>query len=124
MLKCRLDFDPHEILGIIETPPVVLVGDPPHYGRDIAASDISPQQTAAHHSYYGARIELLKQGFLTGGSLHVYDIASAYPAAMVEFPSLASGEWIQKLGHDLSARSISELRATLEAASCVSMFKI
>ena len=95
-----------------------------HYGRDIAASDISPQQTAAHHSYYGAGIELLKQGFLTGGSLHVYDIASAYPAAMVEFRSLASGEWIQKLGHDLSARSISELRATLEAASCVSMFKI
>jgi hypothetical protein len=95
-----------------------------HYGRDIAASDISPQQTAAHHSYYGARIELLKQGFLTGGSLHVYDIASAYPAAMVEFPSLGSGEWIQKLGHDLPARSISELRATLEAASCVSMFKI
>ena len=95
-----------------------------HYGRDIAASDISPQQTAAHHSYYGARIELLKQGFLTGGSLHVYDIASAYPAAMVEFPSLASGDWIQKSGHDLPARSISELRATLEAASCVSMFKI
>ena len=43
---------------------------------------------------------------------------------MVEFPSLAAGEWIQKLGHDLPARSISELRATLEAASCVSMFKI
>ncbi len=43
---------------------------------------------------------------------------------MVEFPSLASGEWIQKPGHDLPARSISELRATLEAASCVSMFKI
>ena len=37
---------------------------------------------------------------------------------------LASGEWIQKLGHDLLARSISELRATFEAASCVSMFKI
>lgn len=50
-----------------------------HYGHDIAASDISPQQTAAHHSYYGARIELLKQGFLAGGSLHVYDVASAYP---------------------------------------------
>jgi hypothetical protein len=95
-----------------------------HYGPDIAASNISPQQTAAHHGYYGARIELLKQGFLAGCSLYVYDIASAYPAAMVEFPSLASGEWIQKQGKDVPVRSISELRATLEAASCVSMFKI
>ena len=95
-----------------------------HYGHDIGASDISPQQTAAHHSYYGARIELLKQGFLAGGSLHVYDVASAYPAAMVEFPSLASGEWIQKQGKDPPVRSIGELRAMLEAASCVSMFKI
>jgi hypothetical protein len=95
-----------------------------HYGPDIAASNISPQQAAAHHAYYGARIELLKQGFLAGGSLHVYDIASAYPAAMVEFPSLASGEWVQKQGKDLPVRSISELRAMLEPASCVSMFKI
>jgi hypothetical protein len=60
-----------------------------HYGRDIAASNISPQQTAAHLALHGGRIELLKQGFLGSGSLHVYDIASAYPAGMVEFPSLA-----------------------------------
>ena len=64
-----------------------------HYGRDIAASNISPQQTAAHHAYIGGRIELLKQGYIEGGSLHVYDIASAYPAAMVDFPSLVDGEW-------------------------------
>ena len=95
-----------------------------HYGRDIAASNISPQQTAAHHAYYGGRIELLKQGFIAGGSLHVYDIASAYPAAMVEFPSLASGEWINRPGAEVPAGLLSELRATLEAASCLSMFKI
>jgi hypothetical protein len=95
-----------------------------HYGRDIAASNISPQQTAAHHAYYGGRIELLKQGFLAGGSLHVYDIASAYPAAMVESPSLASGEWVNRPGAEVPAGSLSELRATLEAASCLSMFKI
>ena len=35
-----------------------------HYGPDIAASNISPQQTAAHHAYYGGRIELLKQGYV------------------------------------------------------------
>jgi len=95
-----------------------------HYGRDIAASNISPQQTAAHHAYYGGRIELLKQGFLENCSLHVYDIASAYPAAMVEFPSLAGGEWIRKPGTEYRKGSLSELRAVVEAASILSMFKI
>ena len=95
-----------------------------HYGRDIAASNISPQQTAAHHAYFGARIELLKQGFLQGGSLYVYDIASAYPAAMVDFPSLVDGIWRTKLGAEIATGSLSELRAAIEAASVVSMFKI
>ena len=67
-----------------------------HYGPDIAASNISPQQNAAHHAYFGGRIELLKQGYVENVQLHVYDIASAYPAAMVEFPSLAGGEWINQ----------------------------
>ena len=95
-----------------------------HYGRDIAASNISPQQHAAHHAYYGGRIELLKQGFLENSSLHVLDLASGYPAAMVEFPSLAGGEWISRSGAELLAGSLRELRVMLEAASCVSMFKI
>ena len=95
-----------------------------HYGADIAASDISPQQTAAHHAYYGGRIELLKQGFLEGGGLHVLDIASAYSAAMVEFPSLAGGAWISKSGAEFRKGSLSELRAAVEGASILSMFKI
>lgn len=95
-----------------------------HYGRDIAASNISPQQTAAHHAYYGGRIELLKQGFLENGSLLVYDIASAYPAAMIEFPSLAGGKWVRTPGTEFVKRSLSDLRAAVEAACCLSMFKI
>ncbi len=95
-----------------------------HYGRDIAASNISPQQTAAHHAYYGGRIELLKQGFLENCSLHVYDIASAFPAGMVEFPSLAGGQWINRDGKEFQANSLAELRQAIEAASQVSMFKI
>jgi hypothetical protein len=95
-----------------------------HYGHDIAASNISPQQTAAHLAYHAGRIELLKQGFLEGGSLHVYDIASAYPAAMVEFPSLADGQWIKKPGTEFKKGSLGELRAVVEAASILSMFKI
>ena len=94
------------------------------YGPDIAASNISPQQTAAHHAYYGGRIELLKQGYVENRALHVYDIASAYPAAMVEFPSLAGGEWVGKSGTEFAKGSLRDLRATVEAASCLSMFKI
>ena len=95
-----------------------------HYGHDIAASNISPQQTAAHHAYYGGRIELLQQGFIERASLHVYDIASAYPTAMIDFPSLVSGEWINKTGASIAKGSICELRAAVECASCLSMFKI
>ena len=95
-----------------------------HYGHDIAASNISPQQTAAHHAYYGGRIELLQQGFIERASLHVYDIASAYPTAMIDFPSLVSGEWINKTGASIAKGSICELRAAVECASCLSMFTI
>jgi hypothetical protein len=95
-----------------------------HYGSDIAASNISPQQTAAHHAYYGGRIELLKQGYVENRALHVYDIASAYPTAMVEFPSLAGGEWASKPGTEFRKDSLRELRAAVEVASCLSMFKI
>ncbi len=95
-----------------------------HYGPDIAASNISPQQDAAHHAYYGGRIELLKQGYVENVQLHVYDIASAYPAAMVNFPSLAGGEWINKPGSEFPIGSLAEFREAIEAVSAVSMFKI
>ena len=95
-----------------------------HYGNDIAAVNISPQQKAAHRAYTGGRIETLKQGFTEGGSLHVYDIASAYPAALVEFPSLASGAWIDTKGKEIACGSLLELRVAIEARSPVSMFKI
>jgi hypothetical protein len=95
-----------------------------HYGQDIAASNISPQQKAAHHAYYGGRIELLKQGYVEDRVLHVYDIASAYPTAMVEFPSLTGGEWIRRTGTEYRKDSLCDLRTAVEAASCLSMFKI
>jgi hypothetical protein len=95
-----------------------------HYGNDIAAVNISPQQKAAHRAYVGGRIETLKQGFTEGGILHVYDIASAYPAALVEFPSLASGRWINRKGKEIACSSLPELRVAIEAHSAVSLFKI
>jgi hypothetical protein len=95
-----------------------------HYGGNIAAANLSSQQTAAHHAYYGGRIELLKQGYIENRALHVLDVASAYPAAMVDFPTLAGGEWTSKPGTEFRKGSLSELRAAVEVASCLSMFKI
>lgn len=95
-----------------------------HYGPDIAASNITPQQEAAHHAYFGGRIELLKQGYVENATLHVYHIASAYPAAMVDFPSLAGGKWTNLPGADIPTTSLLELRKAIEATPPVSMFKI
>jgi hypothetical protein len=66
-----------------------------HFGEHIAAVNISEQQSWAHHAFVGGRIESLKQGYLKSGALYVYDVASCYPAAIVELPSLApdQGEW-------------------------------
>ena len=93
-----------------------------HYGEDIAAENISPQQDAAHHTYFGGRIEMPKQGYLENRALHVYDIASAYPAAMVEFPSMAKGKWTKR--GRINFNSLAELRTIVESASQLSMFKI
>jgi hypothetical protein len=121
-----------------------------HYGPDITASKIKPQQDAAHHAFYGGRFEVLKQGYVENMALHCYDIASAYPAGMVDLPSLglvggasepakdlesefaaflawsatAGGKWINRLGSDIPTGSLAELRKAIEATSPVSMFKI
>lgn len=51
-----------------------------------------PVQIAARHAYSGGRIEPLQYGHYEG-SVHHYDINSAYPFAMLSLPSLANGEW-------------------------------
>jgi hypothetical protein len=94
-----------------------------HFGDHIAADDLSPQQEAANRAMIGGRIELLKQGFMQGGSLFVYDIASAYPAAMVEFSSMKGGRWLLYRRNG-APQSLRELRAEIEQASLVSIFKI
>lgn len=97
-----------------------------HYGPDISADAMPPQQEAAHHAFFGGRIELIKQGYRESGGLHFYDIASAYPAAMAEFPSLArwAGCWTHKGDEELRYSCLPELRAAVERASVVSMFKL
>jgi hypothetical protein len=43
-------------------------------------------------AYFGARIDLVKQGNHTG-ALYEYDIASAYPAIAAEIPTMKDGGW-------------------------------
>jgi hypothetical protein len=42
--------------------------------------------------YFGARIDLVKQGNHTG-ALYEYDVASAYPAIAAEIPTMKGGLW-------------------------------
>lgn len=49
---------------------------------------------AAQACYYGGRFELSMHGMYSG-TIHEYDIASAYPHAMRLLPCLEHGEWYQ-----------------------------
>ena len=46
-------------------------------------------------AFFGGRGELLKQG-LTTAVLHLYDIASAYPAQIAQLPSMEGGKWVYR----------------------------
>lgn len=48
----------------------------------------------AQKAYYGGRFELSYVGEYEG-KVHEYDLASAYPAAMLELPCLIHGKWTQ-----------------------------
>lgn len=54
-------------------------------------------QQAARFAYAGGRFEMLKYG-ISREKVYEYDINSAYPAALVQVPSLAQGDWIHHDG--------------------------
>ena len=93
-----------------------------HYPVDIAAEDITPWQDAAHHAYFGGHIEMMKHGYIENTTLHVYDIASAYPAAMVDFASMKDGRWTKS--GEVDIWTLPRLRAYVESVSQLSMFRI
>jgi hypothetical protein len=68
-----------------------------HLG-DMAQYSLEQWQDSDHfcswvqHAYFGARIDLVKQGNHTG-ALYEYDIASAYPAIACEIPTMKDGVW-------------------------------
>lgn len=61
----------------------------------------APVSRAAHHAYYGGRIETMAYG-RAKGPLFQYDIHSAYPWAMTQLPSLAGATWIHDPAEDLA----------------------
>jgi hypothetical protein len=66
---------------------------------------------------------MMKQGYLVKGELHIYDVASAYPAAMVELPSMRNGKW--KHEKVLSpSKTLAEIRARSENANILSTYKV
>lgn len=50
-------------------------------------------ELAARHAYFGGRIECLQFGY-SRERIYQYDVNSAYPAAMINLPSLGAGEWV------------------------------
>src|SRR3984957_7093518 len=85
-----------------------------HYGDDIKAIDPSPQQIAAHHAFSAGNIQLTQVGDAPGLELHSVDIASAFPHAIAQLPSLAGGRW-NKIDKGIQYRSLAQLKAIIEA---------
>lgn len=65
-------------------------------------------------SYFGGRVDLVKQGNHQG-TIHEYDLSSAYPSFAVELPNMNNGRW---------EKVINPTREQVESASMVSMFHV
>ena len=51
-------------------------------------------QDLAFKSYFGERFEMIQRGFI--GKSYLYDINSAYPAAISKIPDLSDGKWVKR----------------------------
>jgi hypothetical protein len=92
-----------------------------HYGDDIRAVEPSSAQVAAHHAFSAGNIQLMQVGHAPGLELHSMDVASAYPHAMTQWPSLAGGRW-DRIENGIRYKNLAKLKAAIEASSMVSMF--
>ena len=59
-----------------------------HYGEHVTALDPSPVQIAAHHAFSAGNIQLINVGHAPDLLLHSKDIASAFPHAIAQLPSM------------------------------------
>ena len=67
-------------------------------------------QVIAQKAYYGGRIEIIKRG--TFPRAQIYDIRSAYPAAMVEMPNFLTADYRFSGGRIISPWYICRARVT------------
>lgn len=51
-------------------------------------------QKLAFKSYFGGRFEMIQRGYI--GKSYLYDINSAYPAAISKIPNISDGKWIKR----------------------------
>jgi DNA polymerase type B, organellar and viral len=68
----------------------------------------------ALRAYFGGRGELLRQG-RTSDPLHLYDVASAYPAQITQLPSMEGGKWVYRK---------TPTREEIEQSNMLSMFRV
>jgi hypothetical protein len=63
---------------------------------------VSPPEvaSAARFAYAGGRFEVIKYGIVPGKPAYEYDVNSAYPAALLNVPSLTQGHWRHETGED------------------------
>jgi hypothetical protein len=62
-----------------------------HYPDDI--DDETEEQDIARYAYFGANIQLIKQGHAPSTPIWIYDNASAHPYALTTLPSMKGGSW-------------------------------
>jgi hypothetical protein len=59
-------------------------------------------QQMANCCYFGQRTEIFWRGFI--GKAYIYDINSAYPYALAQFPDLNDGQWVRRKSIHINAR--------------------
>ena len=96
-----------------------------HFPGDISTNNLPKWQVAAAHAYFGGNIQLIKQGCALAKPLFGYDIASAYPAATLDLPSMKGGTWSHVTkGINFNDMSFERLKTMVKTANILSMFLI
>jgi hypothetical protein len=90
-----------------------------HYPDDIDHE--TEEQDITRYAYFGANIQLIKQGHAPNTPIWIYDIASAYPYALTTLPSMKGGSWKT---HRRLIDSIDKIEAFARDKNCLSMFKV
>jgi hypothetical protein len=102
----EIDMIRHDGAGSIASALLKKYGVKRHIPSVKNENELPPHiEKASQHAYFGGRIECMQFGHSTETIYH-YDINSAYPAAMLNLPSLREGEWTEISEHKPDTFSI------------------